>query len=631
MRITRFQQLLFALFLVAALLIGRITWLAFRAEAVLASSERWVTHTLEVQLDLEHVLSVSAAGESSVRGYVLTGDERYLRGYQSAISSLPGQFATLVQLTSDNPTQSQRIHNAGDLAGAKFARLSRVVVLVKAGQREQQAEMLREGTGRELMIQLTDTIQQVQGEERRLLAVRLRDSARARAEGRLTVGLASGLDLLFVILSLWSLAYERRLRQQAAEAVARREKLQAVTEVAFTQLTAGELTTELLARLRVAARADALVLCRWFDTEIELIAAEGITVAPGERRQVRTDGAMAAAASSRRPVRLNAEQLERMPIEALRSGLGSALVIPMTIASQVIAVMVAGRDRTSGFNHEDEELLMIAADRIAVALDRAAAYEAERAARRVAEASAAEIQALNAVLEERVQQRTAELEATNRELEAFSYSVSHDLRAPLRSVDGFSVALAEDYGAVLGGEGKHYLTRIRAGVQRMGQLIDALLQLSRITRAEFSAEHVDLSMLAAEVAGQIADDLPERKLHFTIEPGLEADGDPRLLRVIFENMFGNSAKFTGKLDDPRIAFGWSPEQRAYYIRDNGAGFDQQYAGKLFVAFQRLHGDKDFQGSGIGLATVARVIGRHHGYIRAESAVGQGATFWFTLG
>ncbi len=241
-----------------------------------------------------------------------------------------------------------------------------------------------------------------------------------------------------------------------------------------------------------------------------------------------------------------------------------------------------------------------------------------------------EIRELNAVLEERVQQRTAELESTNRELEAFSYSVSHDLRAPLRSVDGFSVALAEDYGALLEGEGKHYLSRIRAGVQRMGQLIDALLQLSRITRADFSTERVQLSAIASEVAEEIAHREPERHLRFRIEPDLETEGDPRLLRVIFENMFGNAAKFTGKVAQPEIAFGWSPEQQAYYIRDNGAGFDQQYAGKLFVAFQRLHGDKDFQGSGIGLATVARVIGRHHGHIRAEGTVNHGATFWFTL-
>ena len=630
MRITRFQQLVTGLFLLAAVLIAANAWLAFRAEETLASSERWVAHTLEVLIDLEHVLTTAANAESGVRGYVLAGDPRYLQAFTLAQSDLPGQFRTLRQLTADNPSQAQRVGEAEQLAGRKIARLAQVAELKRTGQDARQAAMMKQGTGRELMTQLNGTIQDAKNEERRLLAQRFRDSARARVQARLTVALASALDLLFVVFSLWSLAYERRLRQRAAETTARLEKLQAVTEVAFTQLTVGELTAELLARLRVAAQTDVLTLCRWYGTEFELTAGEGVLPRPGERRQVRPGGAMARAAETGRPVRLVGEELQRLPIEALHAGLTSALVVPMTANSKVIAMLVAGRERGSQFTSADEELLTLAADRIALALDRAAAYEAERAARQAAEASAAEILELNAVLEERVQQRTAELESTNRELEAFSYSVSHDLRAPLRSVDGFSVALAEDYGAVLEGDGKHYLGRIRAGVQRMGQLIDALLQLSRITRAEFSTEHVDLSALAANVAEDIQLNAPERPIHFSIQPDLQVDGDPRLLRVIFENMFGNAAKFTGKVAQPEIAFGWSSEHSSYYIRDNGAGFDQQYAGKLFVAFQRLHGDKDFQGSGIGLATVARVIRRHHGHVRAEGAVDQGATFWFTL-
>ena len=370
---------------------------------------------------------------------------------------------------------------------------------------------------------------------------------------------------------------------------------------------------------------------RWYETEIELIAAEGLTVNPGERRPVRPDSALAAVAQSGEAVRLVGEEIRRLPFEALNAGLEVALVIPMTIGSRVIAMLVAGRERSGTFTVGDEELLALAADRIALALDRAAVYDAEREARRAAEQSAAEVQQMNEVLEERVQQRTAELETTNRELEAFSYSVSHDLRAPLRSVDGFSVALAEDYGDLLEGDGQHYLSRIRAGVQRMGQLIDSLLQLSRITRAELSSEPVDLSAMAKTVAVEIEQSLPDRKIDFHIERGLHAAGDPRLLRVIFENMFGNAAKFTGKIPRAEIAFGWSPVQKSYYVRDNGAGFDPQYAGKLFVAFQRLHGDKDFQGSGIGLATVARVVRRHHGTIWAEAEIGNGATFWFTLG
>ena len=247
------------------------------------------------------------------------------------------------------------------------------------------------------------------------------------------------------------------------------------------------------------------------------------------------------------------------------------------------------------------------------------------------EAKAAEVQALNRTLEDRVRMRTSELETTNRELEAFSYSVSHDLRAPLRTIDGFSLALEEDYAEVVGATGKDYIKRVRTGVQRMGELIDALLQLSRITRAPIEREHFDLSALAEAVAADLQEQNREREITFHIEDGLAAEADPKLLRVALENLLGNAVKFSARAPQAVIEFGWDGEKKAWFVRDNGAGFDMYYAEKLFNAFNRLHGDKDFKGSGIGLATVARVIRRHHGTIWADSVVGRGATFWFTLG
>jgi len=247
------------------------------------------------------------------------------------------------------------------------------------------------------------------------------------------------------------------------------------------------------------------------------------------------------------------------------------------------------------------------------------------------ERKAEEIQALNESLEIRVQQRTAELEATNKELEAFSYSVSHDLRAPLRTIDGFSLALEEDYGEIVGVEGKDYIGRVRAGVQRMGGLIDALLQLSRITRQDIEREVVDVSALAENVAAVLVDQSPEQKIDFAIQAGLHAEADAKLLRVALENLFGNAVKFSAKKPESKIEFGWDAVKQAFYVRDNGAGFDMHYKDKLFGAFNRLHGDRDFKGSGIGLATVARVVRRHHGQIWADAVEGSGATFWFTLG
>lgn len=246
------------------------------------------------------------------------------------------------------------------------------------------------------------------------------------------------------------------------------------------------------------------------------------------------------------------------------------------------------------------------------------------------ELDAAEARAAHAIAETR-SALAAELERKNRELEAFSYSVSHDLRAPLRSIDGFSQALLEDYGDILEGKGRDYLMRVRAATQRMGELIDDLLQLARVTRADLRIERVDLSSLAQAVVTDLRRAEPTRDVQVTIENGLCVQADRRLMQVALDNLIGNAWKFTSKQPLPEIAFGavrTAPD--TYFVRDNGDGFDMQYADKLFRPFQRLHTDEDFPGTGIGLATTYRVIDRHGGRVWAESASGQGATFYFTL-
>ena len=234
-------------------------------------------------------------------------------------------------------------------------------------------------------------------------------------------------------------------------------------------------------------------------------------------------------------------------------------------------------------------------------------------------------------LSRQMERRNADLIAINKELESFSYSVSHDLRAPLRAIDGFSLALLEDAQDRLGGEEKEHLLRVRAATARMGQLIDDLLGLARTARRELVRERVDLSRLAQEVASQFQMAEPERHPTVIIASNLEVEGDRQLLRVMLENLLGNAWKFTSKRPDARIEFGVRQDrQPVYFVRDNGAGFDMRYADKLFGAFQRLHDGNEFPGSGVGLASVQRIVNRHGGRIWAEGTVGEGATFYFVL-
>jgi signal transduction histidine kinase len=303
-------------------------------------------------------------------------------------------------------------------------------------------------------------------------------------------------------------------------------------------------------------------------------------------------------------------------LETIRGlGMRSVVMVPLRIRERTVGVLsfvTAESERI--YTEDDIRGAQQLADRCATAIDNAQLFEQ---------------------LEHRVAERTAQLEVANRELESFSYSVSHDLRTPLRALDGFSQAVLEDYGDRLDDAGRDYLNRIRRGSQRMGDLIDSLLELSRVSRGTLYQEHVDLSAIAKDIADGLREREPGRHVNVAVADDLVTSGDPRLLRALLENLLSNAWKFTSKTSDARIEFGVAPGngngRRVHVVRDNGAGFDMNHAAKLFGAFQRLHTDREFQGTGVGLATAQRIVHRHGGEIWAESQPGRGAAFYFTLG
>jgi PAS domain S-box-containing protein len=565
----------------------------YRTTEALVETVGGVEHTRQVMEGLDQVILDATSAARARRNYALTGDEANLPRVAAAIAASRDASARVRSLTSDNPAQRVRLDRLDPMLADRFTEIEEAI----AEQRRHGADPAREEAsalrGNEAMAQIAAIVDDMMGEERRLLSAR---QARARlsadfAKWAELCGTATGVAIIAVAFAALLRENARRLRSEGATDRANRfldSIVEHIPDMIFVK-EAGELRFERLNRageLLLGVPRGHLI----GKNDHDLFSASQAAFFQTKDRETLEGGVIL--------------DIEEEPIDTPQGR-------RWLHTKKVPLFGEDGRPRYLLGISEDITERKKTAEALRVAVESA--------------------------------------ESANRELEAFSYSVAHDLRAPLRSIDGFSHALLEDCSESLGAVGQNHLLRIRAATKHMGQLIDGLLALSRVARAELRFETVDLAVVAAAVveelrqgrrsferrAGREAREAGDghRPVRVHIEPSLTTRGDPRLLRIVLDNLLDNAFKFTETHPEATIEVGARDEggERIYFVRDDGVGFDQEHVGKLFRAFQRLHDARDFPGTGIGLATVLRVIARHGGRIWAEGYKGRGATFSFTLG
>jgi CHASE3 domain sensor protein/signal transduction histidine kinase len=645
----------------ALLILCVVGVVAYRSIVGLIATVSWVTHTHRALETLEGLRGNLVDVESSGRGYVITGADPYLEPYRAAIGEVDQRVQQLRMLTADNPSQQRRLDALEPLVAQRLAAIKELIEVRRSAGFEAAVRLVVLDRGRRLMADIRQVIDEMEREEQALSRQRNADAtASARAT---TAAIVVGSLLACALVAAASVVVRRDIagRQRAEEALRqahdelelrvleRTAKLASANQELRQRATRDQLLAEFsyaLAETSLDVRAILLLVARRSaemigdSCIIRLASEDGVWLSPAAFYDPDPEScAFIRDTLAANPVRVDEPSLSRqvyesgqpliipvVQVEQLRAtvkleywpmlerlGSRSLLIAPLRLQGRSIGLLYLMRRGPDSPPYDNHDLQL-------------AEELANRASLSIATGQ------LYAQIEQRVVERTVQLQAANKELETFAYSVSHDLRAPLRGIDGFSQALLEDYGDRLDAAGLDYLRRVRTAAQRMAELIDDLLQLSRVTRSELRREMVDLSALAADIATTLRQHEPQRALDVTIADRVVAQGDPRLLRVLLENLLGNAWKFTSQRPHAHIEFGLARHdgKPVYFVRDDGAGFDMAYADKLFGAFQRLHAATEFEGSGIGLATVARIAHRHGGRVWAEGAVDAGATFFFTL-
>ena len=569
-----------------------VGWFAYQNMHDMVESERWEAHTHRVIQELGDLLSSLKDAETGQRGFIITGEQSFLEPYETSLALVSTRLADLRRLTADNPQQQQRLAAITPLVAAKLLELKETMALRETQGFTAASQAVMAHLGKSLMDQIRVLAVQAQNEEEQLLkdrtAIREEDTRQTIRSILLGVALGSLALLLLFIYLRWELASRRRadLARQASE-----ERYRSL----FNSIDEGFCIIEMI-----------------FETPDKPIDYRFLEVNPAFERQAGIPGAVGQRMRQLVPDH-EAYWFENFGQVAL-TGVSHCFINEAKAMGNrwfdVCAFRLGGMESA----------------RIAVLFRDITEHRRARE----------EILRLNAELEERVRQRTAQLQAANQELESFSYSVSHDLRSPLGTIDGFTHLLEKTLGDKAGENAKHHLNRIRTSTRQMSDLIDGLLALAQLSRNKLQVEIVDLSVIARRIAQECQEQEPGRQVQMHIQDSMLTQGDPQLLSVVVQNLLGNAWKFTSKRALAHIEMGSEAgeaeeaDQTVYFVKDNGAGFDMTHAEKLFGTFERFHAASDFAGTGIGLATVKRVINRHEGRVWAKGKENEGATFYFTL-
>jgi PAS domain S-box-containing protein len=561
----------------ALLIMGCVSLLSFRWTLQADEDQHWVTHTRTVLGKLDGVIIEILSAETEQRIYLLTGDRIHLTAYNEALNSLRSDVHDIRELTADNPRQQQTVNQFEPLISKKNSGLQEQITARVAKATQSSLQVANADIQSQETQEIRSLITAMKAEEESLLTERLQAAQASSRRMKIVIVLGNLLAILFFAAS--ALVIYREMGK-----LGKTEEFLRQSEERFRLMTA-----------KVKEYA------------IFMLDPEG-RIASWNEGAERIKGY--------RADEIMGQHFSRFyPAEDLARGKPS---YELKMAAEQGQFEDEGwRVRKDGTRFWANVVITALRDEKGI-LRGFAKVSRDMTERRRAE--------------DETKRQNALLAAANKELDAFSYSVAHDLRAPLRAIDGFSQALLQDYQERIPEEGRLYLERVRAGAIRMGQLIEDLLTLARISRHEIARTEVDLSRVAEEVASQLRASEEGRAVQFLITPGIVVTGDRRLLRIALENLIGNAWKFTSKQPTAQIEFGMQngDGERVLFVRDNGPGFDMQYADKLFGVFQRLHRASEFPGTGVGLATVQRVIHRHGGRIWADAAVGKGATFYFAL-